>query len=56
MTRNDGGWFVAVLPASVADPDVDTGELLNGPVELDLYDVEGNRITVIDLTQPPEFL
>ena len=56
VTRNDGGWFVAVLPESVTDPDVDTGELVNGPVELDLYDAEGNRITVIDLTQPPEFL
>ncbi|MEQ8436193.1 MAG: hypothetical protein RIB65_01800 [Ilumatobacter fluminis] len=56
VTRNDGGWFVAVLPASITDPDVETGELLNGPVELDLYDDEGNRITVIDLTRPPEFL
>lgn len=56
VTRNDGGWFVVVLPDSITDPDVDTGELVNGPVELDLYDAEGNRITVIDLTQPPEFL
>lgn len=56
VTRNDGGWFVVVLPGSITDPDVETGELVNGPVELDLYDVEGNRITVIDLTRPPEFL
>ena len=56
VTRNNGGWFVAVLPESVADPDLETGELVNGPVELDLYDAEGNRITVIDLTRPPEIL
>ena len=54
VTRNPGGWFVAVLPRAVADPDVDTGALMNGPVALDLYDASGSRITVIDLTRPPE--
>ena len=54
VTRNEGGWFVVLVPDSIADPEVATGELVNGAVALDLYDVEGNRMTVIDLTQPPE--
>ena len=56
VTRNDGGWFVAVLPDVVADPAADTGRLVNPPVALELFDVEGTRITIIDLTVPPEIL
>jgi hypothetical protein len=54
VTRNPGGWFVVVLPDSIADPDIGTGELVNPPVALDLYDDVGSRITVIDLTAPPQ--
>jgi len=50
VTRNPGGWFVTLLPADVADPAVEDGRLVNAPVRLELFDVEGTRIASVDLT------
>lgn len=50
VTRNAGGWFVTVLPDDVADPAVADGRLVNAPIRLELFDVEGTRVAVVDLT------
>lgn len=50
VTRNPGGWFVAVLPDEVADPAVGDGRLVNTPVRLELFDAEGTRLASADLT------
>ena len=49
VTRNEGGWFVTVLPDAVADPGVEDGRLVNTPVRLELFDAEGTRVASVDL-------
>ena len=55
VTRNEGGWFVAVLPDDVADPSAADGRLVNAPVRLELFDVDGTRVASVDLASddPP---
>lgn len=50
VTRNPGGWFVALVPVDVADPAVATGLLVNAPVRLELFDADGTRVASVDLT------
>lgn len=49
VTRNPGGWFATVLPADVADPSATDGRLVNVPVRLELFGVEGTRLASVDL-------
>lgn len=50
VTRNPDGWFVALVPVEVADPDRATGYLVNAPVRLELFDGDGTRVASVDLT------
>jgi hypothetical protein len=50
VTRNEGGWFVTLVPPDVADPSFEDGRLVNAPLRLELFDDEGARVASVDLS------
>lgn len=49
VTRGGDGWFVTFVPTDVADPELSTGRLVNGPTSLELFRADGSRLTTVDL-------